>query len=83
MGKSSHQSGIVICFGCFLEIDSLATFQLQLELVCNQRNKFGIRGFQLAFGSLLWYTINRKCSQEVELRIYPHESTMSCEHFLF
>ena len=33
---------------CFLlEIGDFRRLQLQLELVCNKRNKFGIRGFSL------------------------------------
>ena len=56
----------------------LVGFKVNIELQFAE-----IPAFQLAFGILLWYIINGKCSQEVELRIYPHESTMSCEHFLF
>ena len=32
-------------FAAQSEISHLRRFQLQLKLICNQRNKFGIRGF--------------------------------------
>ena len=37
--------------GRLLEICNLGRLQLQLELICNKRNKFGIRGFSFGKSS--------------------------------
>ena len=42
------------------EIGNLGRLQLQLEFVCNQRNKFGIRGFDIL--SALCYANSRNCT---------------------
>ena len=62
------------------EIGNLRRLQLKLELVCDKRNKFGIRGFSLCIAD----RIPKKSLQSVQIASVPgHFNCVADGMFLF